>query len=380
MSTAYIAGGAMIRMGKYPAASYPALAAPSIKGALQDAGVATSDVQSVVCGHSAGGSLVAQRICKEFGFNGVEMINVENACSGGATALHIAVEQIRSGQYDVVLVVGLEKLTSLGRGSLPMLDEDPEAQLGLIMPAVYAMRAQRFLFERDATPRDLALVSVQSRRHGAANPYAQFQSEVTVDEVLASRPIADPLTLLECCPSNDGSAAVVVVSESARRRLRQPMMKVEASMLHSGTYVPGARSLLSPSISVECAREAYEEAGFGPEDLDVVELHDAFAISQLIYYEALGLCEQGDAASFHRAGGATYGGDVVVGPSGGLLSRGHPVGASGVAQVVEMLWHLSGRAGKRQVEKARAGMTHVTGGGISGFDHGACAIHLFTAC
>jgi acetyl-CoA acetyltransferase len=376
MAEAYVVGGAMIRMTRYPDSSYPGLAVPSIRGAVSDAGVSYDEIDAVVCGHTFGGALVAQRICKDLGLGGIPMSNVENACSGGATALHSAVEKIHSGVAEVVLVVGVDKLSQFGGGTLPMVAEDPEARQGAVMPAIYAMRAQRFLHDRSASPADLAQVSVQARRHGANNPYAMFQQEVTADQVLASRMIADPLTLLQCCPTSDGSAAVVVVSEDAYKRLGRPAARVAASQLHSGTYIPGARPLLSPQISVDCAIHAYEQASVGPEDLNLVELHDAFAISQLIYYEALQLCAPGDALGLHKDGDTTYGGKYVVSPSGGLLSRGHPVGATGVAQVVEMLWHLTGRAGARQVPNARLGMTHVTGGGISGFDHGACSIHI----
>lgn len=377
MSEAFVVGGAMIAMKRYPDASYPGLALPSIQGAVADAGIEYRDIDAVVCGHTFGGALVAQRICKDLGIGEIPMSNVENACSGGASALHSAVEMIHAGQAQVVLAVGVEKLTQFGGGTLPMVAEDPEAQVGAVMPAIYAMRAQRFLYERSASPSDLAQISVQARRHGANNPYAMFREEVTVDQVLDSRMISDPLTLLMCCPTTDGSAAVVVVSEDVFTRLGRPAAaRVAASQLHSGTYIPGARPLLSPQISVECAIDAYEQASVGPDDIDLVELHDAFAISQLIYYEALQLCAPGDALRLHKDGDTTYGGKYVVSPSGGLLSRGHPVGATGVAQVVETLWHLTDRAGARQVSGARMGMTHVTGGGISGFDHGACSIHI----
>ena len=377
MSEAYVVGGAMIKMQRYPDASYPGLAMPSVRGAVSDAGIAYDQIDAVVCGHTLGGTLVAQRIAKELGLGGIPMTNVENACSGGASALHSAVRMIHSGEADVVLVIGVDKLSQFGGGTLPMVSEDPEARQGAVMPAIYAMRAQRFLHDRSAKPEDLAEVSVQARRHGANNPYAMFQKEVSIADVLASRMIADPLTLLQCCPTSDGSAAVVVVSEAMRRKLGIPAARVAASTLHSGTYVPGERSLLSPQISVECAIEAYEQAAIAPEDLDLVELHDAFAISQLIYYEALQLCAPGDAVGLLKDGATTYGGKYVVSPSGGLLSRGHPVGATGVAQVVETLWHLTGRAGQRQVDDASWGMTHVTGGGIAGYDHGACSIHIF---
>lgn len=377
MSQAYIVGAAMIPMGKYKTSSYSGLAVPAVLNALRSAQVEPKEVDAVICGHAFGGMLTGQRIVKEIGIGAVPVINVDNACSGGATALHLAWKDISSGKHDVILVIGVDKLTQFGGGTLPLVLEDPEVRQGIVMPAVYAMRAKRYLHERDATMEDLASVSVKARRHGARNPYAQFRSEVTVGQVLQSRSISDPLTLLQCCPTGDGAACIVLVSEAGRRKLNASAVRIAASVLHSGQVTAGFRDMLRPEISSSSASDAYEAAGFGPKDLDVVELHDAFSIAELIYYEALGLCPVGESANYLRAGKTTYGGDVVVNPSGGLLSKGHPVGASGVAQAVEIYWHLTNQAGERQVEGARRGLSHVTGGGIAGLDHGACTVHLY---
>lgn len=377
MSQAYIVGAAMIPMAKHRESSYSGLAIPAVLNALKSAGVAPKEVNAVVCGHAFGGMLTGQRIVKELGIGSVPVLNVDNACSGGASALHCAWKDVLEGRHDIVLVIGVDKLTQFGGGTLPLVVEDPEVQQGMVMPALYGMRARRYLHERGASSADLAGVSVKARRHGARNPYAQYRSEVTVEEVLASRPIADPLTLLQCCPTSDGAAAVLVVSESARKRLARPAVRIAASILHSGQVAAGFRDMLRPEITYHSASDAYEAAGFGPKDLDVIELHDAFSIAELVYYEALGLCEQGASTDYLRAGRTTYGGDVVVNPSGGLLSKGHPVGASGVAQVAEIYWQLTGQAGARQVPDARRGLSHVTGGGIAGLDHGACTVHLF---
>lgn len=379
MSSAFLAGAAMVRMGRHPRSSYVGLAAPAVLEALSTAGVSLSDVGSVSCSHSFGGPLLGQRIMSRLGAGHFPVTNVENACSGGGTALRTAIQDVESGRVDVALAIGVESLSQFGKGTLPLPEADVESEIGLVMPALYALRARRFMFERDASAEDLALVSVKNRRHGSRNLYAQFHSEVTVEEVLASRPIADPLTLLQCCPTGDGSAAVVVVSEKIRRRLGGPAVQVLASSLHSGQYKSGHRDMLAPEITAESAREAYEMSGLGPEDLDLVELHDAFSIAELVYYEVLGLCKVGDAVPYLKSGSTTYGGDVVVNPSGGLLSRGHPVGATGLAQVVECFLQLTGRAGDRQVDGASIGLTHVTGGGIAGLDHGACTVHILAA-
>lgn len=377
MPNVFVIGGAMIAMGKYRASDYPGLAVPAVLGAMTSAGIAREQVDAVYCGHAFGGMLTGQRIIKEIGLGGIPVVNVDNACSGGATALHEAFYAISEGRHDVALVIGVDKLTQFGRGTLPLCTEDPEVRDGMIMPALYAMRACRYLYERDATAADLAEVSVKARRHAARNPYAQYRNPVTVDEVLSSRPIADPLTLLQCCPTGDGAAALVIASDKVWKRNTGPSVRIAASVLHSGQVTGGFRNMLRPEITYECADEAYREAGIGPEDLDVVELHDAFTIAELLYYEALGLCPAGDSLAALKDHATTYGGRVVVNPSGGLLSKGHPVGASGVAQVVELFWQLTGQAGVRQVQDAKIGLSHVTGGGISGLDHGACTIHIF---
>lgn len=375
----YVAGAAMIPMGRYPQASYAGLAAGTVRDALRAAGLDRGDVQEVFCGHSFGGMLTGQRILAALDMGGIPVTNVDNACSGGATALHHAFRAVGRGERDVVLVIGVEKLSQFGGGTLPLVTEDREVRQGMVMPALYAMRARRYLHERDAELADLARVSVKARAHGALNPAAQLRKPVTVDEVLGARPIADPLTLFMCCPTGDGAASLIVVSDRIRRRLGRPAIRIAASVLHSGQVDLGPRDMLWPQISADSAADAYAAAGIGPGDLDVVELHDAFSIAELIYYEALGLCAPGDGAKLIRLGETTFGGRVVVNPSGGLLAKGHPVGASGAAQVAELFWQLTGQAGARQVPGARLGLAHVTGGGIAGLDHGACAVHIAEA-
>ncbi|MEQ3552706.1 thiolase family protein [Pseudonocardia nematodicida] len=374
----HVVGAAMIPMGRHRRSSYAGLAVGPVLDALAAAGLGRERVRAAFVGHSFGGMLTGQRVLKEIGLGGLPVVNVDNACSGGASAVHLAARAVAAGEYDVVLVVGVEKLTQFGGGTLPLVTEDPEVRRGMVMPALYAMRARRYLHER-GTIDDLAAVSVKARRHGARNPYAQLRSEVTAEQVLASRPIADPLTLFMCCPTGDGAAAVVLVSDRARAELDGPAVRILASVLHSGEMDLGARDMLHPEITFASARDAYEAAGMGPDELDVVELHDAFSIAELIYYEALGLCPVGEAGKLLRSGETTFGGRVVVNPSGGLLAKGHPVGASGTAQVAEAFWQLTGTAGDRQVEGARTALTHVTGGGIAGLDHGACTVHVLRA-
>lgn len=385
----YVVSAAMIPFGKHRNSSYVGLAVSPLIDALRSAGpgagIDKSDVDAVYVGHTYGGMMTGQRITKEIGLGTIPTVNVENACSSGASALHEAYTAISRGLADVVVVVGVEKLTQFGGGTLPLSPEDREVKQGMVMPAVYAMRATRYLYENsDVTVEDLARVSVKARRHGALNPFAQFRKEVTVEEVLAARPVADPLTLLMCCPTGDGAAVVVLASQRARDRLgigpgAGRSIRVAASVLHSGQVEEGFRDMTKPEISYASASDAYAQAGVSPEDLDIIELHDAFSIAELIYYEAFGLTSKYSAVALLRDGRTTFGGDVVVNPSGGLLSKGHPIGASGVAQVAEAFWQLTGHAGPRQVEGARWAMTHVTGGGTAGLDHGACTVHIFEA-
>jgi benzoylsuccinyl-CoA thiolase BbsB subunit len=309
---------------------------------------------------------------------GIPIINVENACSSGSSALSLGCMAIASGRHDVVMVMGIEKLTKFNGGTIPLEKEDWEVSNGLVMPALYAMRARRYMHEFGLTREQLASVVVKSRRHAALNPDAQLQKETSVEEVLASRMIADPFTLYQCCPTGDGAAVIILCAESIAHRFGTTPVNVVASHVASGIFESGPRDMTSPEITVRCAKETFEEAGIGPEDIDVAEVHDAFTSAELMYYEAFGFCERGEAAHLLESGATSLGGRIPVNPSGGLLSKGHPVAATGAAQVVEVVRQLQGRCGKRQVEGAKVGLTHATGGGISGFDHGVCAIHIFS--
>jgi acetyl-CoA acetyltransferase len=378
MQNTYITGGAMTAFGRHPGVLAPELAQQAILKALDDAGVAPGEIQAVYCANVLGGMILGQLIVRDLGFDGIPVYNVENACASGATAVHLARHALFAQQYDTVLVFGIEQLTALGGGTIPMQRNDHKTELyakaGMVLPAVYAMRGTRFLHERDARPSDLAAVAVKNRHNGTLNEYAQQRTATTVEEVLASRMIADPLTLLQCCPSQvDGAAAVVL---STRRPTRAKAVRVLSSVVVSGIREEADDDILDAEITARAARQAYEQAGLGPDDVDVVELHDAFTIAELLYYEALGLAPQGEAVSLLHSGATRLGGRVPVNPSGGLLAKGHPLGATGVAQMVEVMWHLQGRAGARQVEGASVGLTQCTGGGIAGVDHAASSVHL----
>jgi benzoylsuccinyl-CoA thiolase BbsB subunit len=371
-----VIGVGMVPFGKYPERKLSDLGWPAVKAAIVDAGIEPRQIQVAYCGTALGGMMSGQRVLGRIGLTGIPIANVENACSSSSTAFRQGVMAIRSGQYDVVLVIGVEKLSKFGGGTLPLEEEDWEVSQGLSMPALYAMRAQRYMHDFGLTREQLALVSVKNRRHGSLNPDAQMREPVSLDEVLSSRMIAEPFTLLQCCPTGDGAAAAVLCATSIAKQFRSDQIQVIASDVTSGKYVTGFRDMTIPEITVRGAKEAYEESGVGPRDIDVAEVHDAFSIAELLYYEAFGFCERGAAGEFIESGASTFGGDIVVNPSGGLLAKGHPVGATGAAQVVEVVRQLRGEAGARQVEGAKVGLTHATGGGVSGFDHGACSIHI----
>ncbi|CAG2134649.1 Acetyl-CoA acetyltransferase [compost metagenome] len=380
MQDIYIAGGAMTPFGRHPGVLAPELAQQAILKAVDDAGVSLQDIEAVYCANVLGGMILGQLIVRDLGLRGIPVYNVENACASGATGVHLARHALLAQQYETVLVFGIEQLTALGGGTIPLQRNDYKtecyANAGMVLPAVYAMRGTRFLHERDATPEDLAAVAVKNRYHGTLNEFAQQRTAVTAEEVLASRMIADPLTLLQCCPSQVDGAAAVVLSTRRPAQAKARAVRVLSSVVVSGMREQADDDILDAEITARAARQAYDQAGLGPADVNVVELHDAFTIAELLYYEALGLAPPGEAVPLLRSGATRLGGRVPVNPSGGLLAKGHPLGATGIAQMVEVMWHLQGRAGSRQVEGARIGLTQCTGGGIAGVDHAASSVHV----
>jgi acetyl-CoA acetyltransferase len=372
-----VIGVGMIPFGRHRGKGTVDLAWPAVKQALADANAGRSDIEMTFCGSSYGGMLTGQRILNKLGMTGPPVVNVENACSSGSTAMFEARRAVSHGDCDVALVIGVDSLTQFGGGTIPLVEDDWEISQGMTMPALYAMRARRYMHEFGATVEQLAKVSVKARSHGARNPDAQFQKTVTVDEVLGSRPIADPLTLLQCCPTGDGAAAAIICASDVAGQFEAEPVKILASELCSGKFTNGFRDMTSMEIAVRGAGIAYEQAGLGPDDIDVAEVHDAFSIAELLYYEAFGFCERGEAVHLLESGETTIGGKIVVNPSGGLLAKGHPIGGTGVAQVVEIVRQLRGHCGDRQVEGAKVGLTHATGGGAMGMDSGACSIHIF---
>ena len=260
MNGVTVVGVGMIPFGKYPDKNIVDIGWPAVKAALKDAGIEGKRVEAVYSGTSRGGAMMGQRIMGRLGLAGLPIVNVENACSSSSSAMAQAVLAVGSGAYDVVLVIGVEKLSKYGGGTLPLDEDDWEVRLGLNMPALYAMRARRYMHDYGLTPEQLAGVSVKNRKNGSLNPDAQMQKPVTLEEVLASRMVSDPFTLLQCCPTGDGAAAIVLASEKAAKQIRSDAVKVRASHLTSGRFMTGFRDMTSPEITVRGAKETFPMA------------------------------------------------------------------------------------------------------------------------
>ena len=374
----FIAGAAIEPFGKHRGTATEELGYLAVSRLMATAGLEAGLVDIGFGGSVYGGSLLAQRVLQRVGISGQPVFTVENACASGASAVNLGWQAVASGSADCAIAFGAENLSSFGGGTLPLTTNDIEIAQGMVMPAAYAMRAQRYLHDSGADVESLTNVSVKNRRNGVDNPRAHFQKEVTSEDVENSRPVADPLRLLHCCPNSDGAAAVVLCSEQVATRLPGPHVRVAASVVRSGRFSTGYRDMTWPEITERAAGAAYTQSGFGPDDLDLVELHDAFAIAELLHAEALGIADRGKAHAAVATGEFDRDGRVAVSPSGGLLSRGHPVGATGVAQICESYWQLTKQAGALQVFDAQIALTHVTGGGIFGVDNGACAVHILS--
>jgi acetyl-CoA acyltransferase len=407
MSDVVIAGAAMTRFGKFPDSTIRVLAEEAVSDALADAGIGAADVGIVFFSNAVAGIITGQEMIRgqvalrHTGLLGLPMVNVENACASASTAFHLAVGAVASGSVDVALAVGSEKMThedkarsfaAIGtavdllqledlkqwtRGGsagspLPEEAEDSSGKRSFFMD-VYAANTRAYMEATGATVDDFAEVAVKSHEHAALNPKAQYRSPVSREEVLASRMVSDPLTLLMCSPIGDGAAAVVVCSAERARRSGADAVRVRGCALVSGTDRTGDE----PGAVERAAAKAYAAAGIGPADLDVVELHDAAAPAELMTYEELGMCAPGEGAALLRSGETRLGGRRVVNPSGGLLSKGHPIGATGCGQIVELADQLRGRCGERQVEGARTALAE-NGGGFLGRDAAAMVVTVLS--
>ncbi|HEY2834515.1 MAG TPA: thiolase family protein [Sporichthyaceae bacterium] len=382
MTGVSIIGTGMTPFGKFDSATVRSLATSAVSEALADAGVGTDAVGAVFFANAVAGLITGQEMIRgqqalrHTGLLGVPIVNVENACASASTAFSLAVSAVASGSVDVALAVGAEKMThpdsqrafdAIGTAVDLEALADLQAQFGAggarksFFMDLYANLTRAYMEASGATAEDFAQIAVKSHDHASLNPKAQFRRPVTVTEVLASRMISDPLTLLMCSPVGNGAAAVLVASADYARHLGVQGVSVRASVLLSGTD----RAAGEPNAVERAARRAYDVAGVGPAEVDVVEVHDAAASAELIAYEDLGLCERGAGPKLLASGETRLGGRHVVNPSGGLLSRGHPIGATGCAQLVELADQLRGRCGDRQVTGARIALAENAGGFLS---------------
>ena len=380
MQDVVVLGVGQSEFGKFPERSIAEMGGAAARTAIADAGIHPGDLQAAFSSRVYEAMITSQTILKGLGVTGIEMVNVENACAGGSTAVRSLYKDIAAGYVDVGIAIGVESMTTspvAGR-LIPPDTDDLDGQLGLSMPVLFALQAQRLMETHGAKEQDFAQVSVKAHEFGALNAKAQYRRRFTVEEVLGSRMIADPITLLQCCPNTDGAAAVVLASADFARSCTAEPVRIAGSSLVSGDYDFRRDDLTTMPLGVRAAASAYEQAGIGPEDVDVVELHDAFATEELVHYEDLGLCPRGESVGLLRSGATSLGGRIPVNPSGGLLSLGHPLAASGVRIICELTDQLRGRAGDRQVPGARVGLAQMLGGAATGLDAGAASVHVLT--
>jgi len=369
----YIIGAATTKFGEQWRVSPRTLAKEAAAAALRDAGTSVSHVQALFVGNMLSGMLGGQEhlgafFAEELGTGGAAW-KVEGACASGGLAIHAAVASVLSGQYETVLVLGVEKMTDhkpedvalalMGAGS------DKERLAGATFPGLYALLARAHMNAYGTTQEQMAAVAVKNHFHASLNPNAQFQSLITVENVMKSSCVADPLKLLDCSPISDGAAAVVVTGTKKQRGKKAPPIEIIASAVATDTLGLAQReSLTELKATTEAGEHAYRQAGVSPADIGVAEVHDCFTIAEILAMEDLGFYKKGSAAAAISRGETTLGKSkrLVVNPSGGLKGCGHPVGATGVKQVVELVEQLRGSADKRQVQKARIGLSHNVGG------------------
>jgi acetyl-CoA acyltransferase len=402
-----IVGVGMTHFGKFLERGLKDLAREAVEGALDSAGVEKKAIETAVVGNAAAGLITGQEcirgqvVLREMGIGGIPIINTENACASSSTALHLAWLYVASGVHDVALAVGMEKLyhedkkrsfQAIGAA----VDVEAMRQLMEVLAAsapkresgdggegagqkrsmfmdLYAMAARTHMARHGSTKEQFARVAVKNHLHGSLNPHAQYRERYTLEEILASPLVAEPLTRLMCSPIGDGAAAAVLVAADKARQYTAKPVFIKASVVGSGQdHGPD-----DPGISERLSRQAYEMAGVSPRDLNVVELHDATAPAELMLYEELGLCAPGEGGKLIDTGFTELTGPIPVNTSGGLISKGHPVGATGVGQVCEMFWQLRGQCGDRQVRGAKLGMCENGGGMIRG-EAAALAVHILS--
>jgi acetyl-CoA acyltransferase len=376
----YIVGVGMTKFekpGRREGWDYPDMARASGTNALQDAGIDYTEVQQGYVGYVYGESTCGQRALYELGMTGIPIVNVNNNCATGSTALFLAAQAIRGGLADCTIALGFEKMkpgslsTSYEDRTNPM-DKHVKAMAEIsefafpAAPWMFGAAGREHMKQYGTTAEHFAKIGYKNHKHSVNNPYAQFQEAYTLDDILASRMIYDPLTKLQCSPTSDGSGAVILASEAFvdKHGLAGQAVEIVGQAMttdFASSFDGTCKGLIGYDMNVQAAQRVYDQSGLGPEGFQVIELHDCFSANELLLYEALGLCAEGDAGKLIDNGDTTYGGRWVVNPSGGLISKGHPLGATGLAQCAELTWQLRGAADKRQVENVTAALQHNIG-------------------
>jgi sterol carrier protein 2 len=389
MSKVNVIGVGMVKFGK-PGKSdpYNVMAAGAARTALADAGIDYKDVQQAYAGYVFGDSTCGQRALYELGQTGIPIFNVNNNCSTGSSAIMLGAQAIKGGTADCVLVVGFEQME---KGALASkwddrtnpMDRHAQAMMdiqgfGQAPPTAqfFGGAAREYRWRYGTKRETFAKISEKARKHASKNPYALFNDLLTVEQVMASDEVFDPLTRYQCCPPTCGAAAVVLASDGfAKKRGIERPVYIAAQQMTTDTAATFDSGSMIKAIGYDmaklCAERLYDQASIGADDVDVVELHDCFTANELLTYEAIGLCKEGEAEKFIMEGDNTYGGKYVTNPSGGLLSKGHPLGATGLAQATELCWQLRGQAGDRQVDGAKVALQHNLGLG------GACVMTMY---
>lgn len=374
-----VIGVGMSKFGKQPEKGLVDLGTEACIAAIKDAAINPKHIEGCYCANSFGEMhCIGQDIASKVGVVNREMVRVENACAGGSTAVRETFLAVATGRYDIGLAIGVDSMTTCVPKGPMASNKDIDGELGLTAPGYAALQMRRHMEKYGSTNKQFALVSVKNHHNGSLNPYAMYQQEMTLEEVLGSRMVCDPLTLYMICPFTDGAAAVIFCSEDKVAQYTSTPVWMVGSALRSGDYSLFWKEIDASPMGEQVAAEAYELAGLGPKDLDLVELHDAFAGCEISNTEDLGLCPRGEGGVLIEEGATALGGRIPVSPSGGLLAQGHPLSASGVRQVCEITWQLRGQAGKRQVDGAKVGLAHMEGGIVSGIQGGACGINIFT--
>ena len=377
-----IIGAGLTKFGELWDLSFRQMMIEAGARAIEDAGIDGKRIDAAYIGNMSAGQFIGQEhiaslIADHAGLTPIPCTRVEAACASGGLALRQAVIAVGSGIHDFVVAAGIEKMTDVlteqTTGALATAsDQEWEAYVGATFPALYALMARRHMYEFGTTEEQMAMVAVKNHHNACLNPCAQYHTEITIEDVLKSTPVCTPLKLLDCSPITDGAACLILAPlEEARRHTDVPVLVEGTGQASDTISLHDRRSLVGLRATVEAARTAYSMAGMGPANVDLAEVHDCFTIAELMAIEDLGFCEKGEGGKLIEGGETALGGRIPINPSGGLKGKGHPVGATGIAQAVELVQQLRGEAGKRQVEGAEIGLTHNVGGA-----GGTAVVHL----